>query len=211
MSVARARADSDSRSDAGGAVAELDEVTLRRAQRGEEDACRSLVERYQRPVFALLHRMLGAGRGGRVEDLAQDTFLHVFRALSGFAPLGPARLSTWILTIASRRAIDELRREGRAEVRAAPLGEDDAISPARADDGARGRDLAARVAAAVGRLAPDQRAALLLREYHGLEYAEIARALDVDLGTVKSRLARARAELRRALADERGGEGGDDA
>jgi RNA polymerase sigma-70 factor (ECF subfamily) len=212
VSVARARADSDSRSEAAGPVAELDEVTLRLAQRGEQAACRALVERYQRPVFALLHRMLGAARGGRVEDLAQDTFLQVFRALAGFAPLGPARLSTWILTIASRRAIDELRRDGRGEVRATPLGDDDAVAPGRADDGARGRALAGRVAAAVDRLAPEQRAALLLREYHGLEYAEIARALDIEPGTVKSRLSRARAELRRALADERdGAEGVDDA
>lgn len=207
MNVARARAESDASTGAVEPPVELDEVTLRRAQRGDEAACRALVERYQRPVFGLLHRMLGPHRSSRVEDLSQDTFLHVFRSLAGFAPLGPARLSTWILTIASRRAVDELRREGRTGAGlAVSLGDDDAVSPARADDGARETAVAARVAAAVARLAPEFRAAFVLRIYHGLEYAEIARALAVDLGTVKSRLARARAELRRALRGERAGD-----
>ncbi len=185
--------------------AELDELTLRRAQRGEPAACRALVERYQRPVFALLHRMMGSARRDRVEDLAQETFLSVFRSLGQFAPLGPARLSTWILTIASRRAIDELRRAGDAP---AELPGDRLVSPSRADDRARRRDVGRRVERAVGELAPEYRAAFLLREMHGLEYAEIARALSIDLGTVKSRLARARAALRAALADLEDGDVG---
>ncbi|HUS68356.1 MAG TPA: sigma-70 family RNA polymerase sigma factor [Kofleriaceae bacterium] len=180
---------------------ELDELTLRRAQRGEPAACRALVERYERPVFALLHRMLGVRHRHRVEDIAQETFLGVFRSLSGFAPLGPARLSTWILTIATRRAIDELRRAEAAGGEPAVLRDEDAVGTSRADEGARRAALGARVAAAVGALPADFRAAFLLREVHGLEYAEIARALEVDLGTVKSRLSRARAALREALAD----------
>src|SRR5262245_42484489 len=84
---------------------ELDQVTLARAQRGDEGACRTLVVTYQRPVFALLSRILRRN----VDDLAQETFLRVFRALPRFRPAGPARLSTWILTIATRLAIDELR------------------------------------------------------------------------------------------------------
>lgn len=178
---------------------ELDDVTLARAQRGEAAACRALVERYQRPVFALIGRMVGAG--GPVEDLAQETFLQVFRALAGFAPGGPARLSTWILTIASRRAIDELRRRQLQPV-PAPV---DLELPAseRSDDGARRARIAACIQRAVAELSPPFRAAFLLREYHGLDYAEIAEALDVDVGTVKSRLARARAALRQSLEELR--------
>jgi RNA polymerase sigma-70 factor (ECF subfamily) len=205
VNVAGARADRDAPTPAIEPAAELDELTLRRAQRGEQAACRALVERYQRPVFALLRRMLGAARDDRAEDLAQETFLHVFRSLAGFAPLGPARLSTWILTIASRRAVDELRRSGRAgqteELDAAAL-----VSPARADEGARRSALAGQVAAAVAALPPEYRAAFLLRAYHGFDYGEIARALDCEIGTVKSRLNRARAELRRALRDEEDGD-----
>lgn len=195
MNVAEARRD---REPGSAPPAELDELTLRRAQRGEPAACRALVERYQRPVFALLHRMMGAARRDRVEDLAQETFLSVFRSLGQFAPLGPARLSSWILTIASRRAIDELRRAGEAPV---ALEGEALVSPVRADERARRRDLGQRVERAIGELPAEFRAAFLLREMHGLEYAEIARALSIDLGTVKSRLSRARAALRAALAD----------
>jgi RNA polymerase sigma factor (sigma-70 family) len=105
---------------------EIDALTLGRAQRGDDDARHALVVTYQRPVFALLARMLGPGRGALVEDLAQDTFLHVFRSLERFAPLGQARLSTWILTRASRRAMDELRRQGPV---AGPLAGEDGAGP----------------------------------------------------------------------------------
>jgi RNA polymerase sigma-70 factor, ECF subfamily len=176
-------------------AAELDDVTLRRAVRGDQAAWRVLIARYERPVFALLSRMLGPGRRGHVEDLAQETFLHVVRAIEGFAPGGPAKLSTWILTIAARRAIDELRR--RPVVPALLEG----ASGERGDDALHRAQVAAAIRRAIAELSPEFRAAFLLREYHGLEYAEIATALAIDLGTVKSRLSRARAALRAALAE----------
>ena len=182
---------------------ELDDVTLARAQRGDALAWRALVERHQGAVFALLGRMLGGGRKATIEDLAQETFLAVFRQLPGFQASGPARLSTWILTIASRRAIDELRRRP-----AAPIAADDiAASPGaggdRADDALERRRIAAAIDRALADLSPEHRAAFVLRELHGLDYADLARALAIDLGTVKSRLARARAALRAALAEEK--------
>jgi RNA polymerase sigma-70 factor, ECF subfamily len=187
------------RSPARSPAVELDEVTLRRAQGGDADAFRHLVRCYQDRVFALLSRLLGPGRRAAVEDLAQDTFLDVFRALGRFSSLGPARLSTWILTIASRRAIDELRR--RPPV-IEPLDDHAQLAAgAGADEGARQTRLAAAIQRAIAELSPEYRAAFLLREYHGLEYADIARALEIDAGTVKSRLSRARAALRRTLAE----------
>jgi RNA polymerase sigma-70 factor (ECF subfamily) len=178
-------------------LVELDEITLRRAQHGDRGACRALVERYQGAVFALVGRLLGRAGRAQVEDVAQDTFLAVWKGLPGFTPSGPARLSTWILTIAMRRAIDELRRP-----RLLPgPGADDVAGPHRGDDAARRSEVAAAVERAIGALAPEQRATFLLREYHGLDYAELARALDVDVGTIKSRLSRARAALRAALAE----------
>lgn len=175
---------------------ELDDVTLARAQRGDAAAWRALVERHQGAVFALLGRLLGGGRRATIEDLAQDTFLAVFRQLPAFQSNGPARLSTWILTIASRRAIDELRRRPAAAVAA-----DDIVARDRADDALDRRRIAAAIDRALADLAPEYRAAFVLRELHGLEYADIAHALEIDLGTVKSRLARARAALRAALAE----------
>ncbi len=177
---------------------ELDDATLRRAQHGDDAAARELVLMYQDRVFALASRML-SGRGrASVEDVAQDTFLAVFRQLAGFSSSGPAKLSSWILTIAARRAIDEVRRQ-RPMLLAEP--ERDRASDARGDERAMRRELALKVEAALRELTPEHRAAFLLREYHGLEYAEIARALSIDLGTVKSRIARARARLRELLVE----------
>src|SRR5262245_44531797 len=179
-----------------GGSRELDDLTLLRAQRGEAAACRALVVKYQRAVFALLSRMLApSGRIAMVEDLAQETFLRAFRALPAFDRGGRARLSTWLLTIATRLCIDELRQMNpplESLDRAA-----DVAAPTRTDARAEARALAR----AVAQLSPEYRAAFLLRELHELEYDEIARALGIDLGTVKSRLARARAALREALAE----------
>ncbi len=181
---------------------ELDELTVASAQRGSARAKRALVDRYQRPVLALVARMLrGHGDSGLVEDVAQETFLRVFRALPRFDRNGPARLSTWILTIASHRTIDELRRR-RLDTR--PLESPAAghlAAQARADETAERRMLARVIEQAVEDLAPEYRAAFILREYHGLEYAEIATSLCIDLGTVKSRLNRARRRLREALME----------
>jgi RNA polymerase sigma-70 factor, ECF subfamily len=175
---------------------EIDEHTLRLASTGDRDASRALVEAYQRRVFALVSRML-AGRGrATIEDVAQDTFLQVFRRIGSFASSGAAKLSTWILTIAARRAIDELRKQ-----RPALLAEIEHTSEARSDDRAIRQELVAAIEAALRDLSPELRAAFVLREYHGLDYAEIARSLSIDLGTVKSRLSRARAALRARLTE----------
>jgi RNA polymerase sigma-70 factor (ECF subfamily) len=175
---------------------ELDDRTRRLAAAGDRDASRALVETYQLRVFALASRML-AGRGrATIEDVAQDTFLQVFRRIGSFAPGGPAKLSTWILTIAARRAIDELRKQ-----RPVLFAEVEHTSDARGDDRAIRKELVAAIEGALRDLSPELRAAFLLREYHGLDYAEIARSLAIDLGTVKSRLSRARAALRERLAE----------
>jgi RNA polymerase sigma-70 factor (ECF subfamily) len=177
---------------------ELDAATLRLAVQGEDLAARALVRRHERAVFALLGRLLGP-RSGLVEDLAQESFLRVFAALPRFDPAGPARLSTWILTIAARVALDQLRR--RAPVFAPLAALDDHAGPQRADDHLRRRKLAAAIETALAELAPEYRVAFVLREFHELEYPEIAAALAIDRGTVKSRLSRARAALRLALTE----------
>jgi RNA polymerase sigma-70 factor (ECF subfamily) len=197
---------------------ELDDLTLARAKRGDKLAFRQLVLAYQRPVFALLSRMLvQCGRQSLVEDLAQETFVRVYRALGTFGDDGRFNLSGWILTIAARLAVDELRRRqvgfdpastdsldqpGRGrdgEHQAGPSRELPAVD--RADEALERHSLRAALERAVAGLSPDQRAVFLLREVHELPYEEIAEALEVDLGTVKSRLSRARACLRAALLE----------
>ena len=178
--------------------AEVDDVTVRRAQRGETDAVRAVVERYHRAVHALVWRMSAARTPERVEDLVQDSFVRVLRGLVTFDPRGPAKLSTWILTIATRVVLNDRRRPLDAE-----LDETDEPAAPRANEPAAALDraqLARAIGDAVRALPEAQRAVLVLREYHDLDYAEIAHALEVDLGTVKSRLARARTAVREHLA-----------
>jgi len=176
---------------------ELDHLTLVRARRGDPDACRALVERYERPVFALLGRIVGTGDRGAVEDLAQEPFLRGFRALSRFDPSGEARLSTWLLTIATRLAIDALRK--RRAVVGLPADIAARAGGARGDVALERAELVQRLRQALDALPPDQRSVVVLRAFDGLSYAEIADRMRCSPGTVASRLGRARATLRGLL------------
>ena len=171
----------------------LDELSLRRAQRGDERAWRDLIERYQRAVHALVWRLLAGRARHRTEDLVQETFVRVLRALPKFDPSGPATLGTWILTIATRLVLNELRRPEMQALSDEPLAVD------RTDASAERRRLAAAIAEGVAKLPEAQRAVLVLREFHDLDYTEIADVLELDVGTVKSRLSRAREALREHL------------
>ena len=171
----------------------LDELTLRRAQRGDEQAWRALIARFQHPVHALIWRLFAGRARHRVEDLVQETFVRVLRALPGFDPAGPAALSTWILTIATRLALNELRRPEATALEAEPAGHE------RTDQATERQRLAAAIAACIAELPETQRVVLVLREYHELDYGDIASMLELELGTVKSRLARARVALRDGL------------
>lgn len=178
---------------------DLDDLTLRRAAARDPAACRAVVERYQSLVFSVAARVLGA-RSPELADVAQEAFLRSFASLDGFDPRGPARFPTWLATIATRVAIDHARKrrvviplDAVRDTLAAPRPD-----PGEALDADRRRD---RLAAAMRRLAPDQRAAMMLRAEHDLPYEDIARALGVEVGTVRSRLARAKAALREAIGE----------
>lgn len=154
---------------------------------------------YQRRIYALVGRMLQPrGLDAQVDDVAQETFLRAFRHLDRFDSAGPGRLSTWILTIATRLSIDAIRRAGR------PTPVPPRPPAVRRPDVAHAqRTRLAAAQAAVASLPPEQQAVLVLRAWHGLDYADIARALDLAPGTVKSRIARARARVRAALEAQR--------
>jgi RNA polymerase sigma-70 factor (ECF subfamily) len=172
---------------------ELDDLTLRRAQQGERAALDELVERYHPMVHALVWRMACAQGESHVADLVQDALIRVLQNVARFDPAGPARLSTWILTIVTRVVLNDRRRDSRRPAQIEPAAY---VDPASA---ASERELGAAIAEAVVGLPEPQRIAFVLREYHDLDYAEIAKVLDVDVGTVKSRLSRARAAVRDAL------------
>ena len=182
---------------------EPDGATLAAAARGDAAACRAVVERYQRSVYALAWRMLASsGRRSLAEDLTQEAFLRVFRSLPRFDPAGPARLSTWILKIATRTVIDELRR---VRPLFTPLDGYGSEAPRadRPDVHAEHASLGRAIARAADLLSPEVRATFVLRAYHDLSYPEIADTLEVDVGTVKSRLWRARRALQQQLQEVR--------
>lgn len=167
---------------------------LAAAKAGDPAACRALVRTHQRRVVGTLRAILGPrGRGSLVEDLAQETFLRAFRALPRFEASGPAKLSTWLGTIATRVALNELRR------RRPPMVELNTVAEELTGGAAPVTPIARAIERAIEGLSPTYRGAFVLRELHGLDYAEIAEILEVDLGTVKSRLSRARASLREVL------------
>jgi len=175
---------------------ELDPSTLARARAGDPRAFRALYEHHADAVYGFLHRMLG--NGAAAEDALQDAFLRVLGALRGFDPGGPARLSTWIFTIARRVALTALdrRREPPAAAPGAPQAQP---------------ELRLALEAAVAALPEGLRSTFVLREACDLSYDEVAAVEGIDVGTVKSRLHRARAALQAALAEpassERSGHG----
>jgi len=177
------------------------------AQDGAETAFRELVRRYQRPVFSLIYRMV---RDREIaEDLAQETFIKVLNAIDSYRP--EHKFSSWIFKIANNAAIDHLRR--REPDLLSLDGAPDAVSPERQGatalqvrdlgesplDELQARELGSHIETAIARLRPEYRACIMLRHVEGRPYEEIAGILDLPLGTVKTYIHRARAELRELL------------
>jgi RNA polymerase sigma-70 factor (ECF subfamily) len=174
---------------------ELDVPTVLACQRGDRQAVTQFVHCYERRVFAYLSRTLG--RGFPIDDLAQEVFVRAFPALVRFDVSERPKLSTWLLSIAHRVAVDA-RRKSRGHV---PLLElEHQPSPQPNPEQLVGREqLRAAVARAVEALPPEQRDVFVLSEFHELTTAEIAKAVGALEATVKTRLFRAKSRLRLAL------------
>jgi RNA polymerase sigma-70 factor (ECF subfamily) len=179
----------------------MDEQELiQRCRRGDEAAFETLLRRYEKKVYALCRRMC------RDEDdameAAQDAFLAVWRGVGSFR--ADARFSTWVYRLTANACLDLLRREKKRGGDLSLDGEEGVAEPA--DPSPTPEELAERqetrrlVREALRALPDDYRAVLLLRELGQLSYAEIADATGLELGTVKSRISRARLALRNNLA-----------
>jgi RNA polymerase sigma-70 factor (ECF subfamily) len=179
----------------GAAEAEL----LLRAGRGDEAAFLLLYERHRTPVFRFACRMLGCAT--QAEDVTQECFLSILRRPEAFQA-GRASLRTYLCAIARHLALKQLRKRGQETLVDDPpeegprgtLGERDALGQVIEAEAAEA------VRHAVAALPPLQREAVVLFEYQELSLADIATVCEVDVGTVKSRLHRARERLRRTLA-----------
>ena len=176
---------------------------IQRCVAGDETACADLVAAHQRTVFNLAFHLLGDRE--EALDVSQEVFLRVFRTLSRFR--GQSALRTWIYRIVVNQARNRQRwwrRRRRADLVSLDdhlkrCGDVEATSEVLPDRLLASREAATRIWAAMERLPFDQRTALVLREVDGLRYEEIAFSLDVAVGTVKSRLTRARQALREEL------------
>lgn len=178
---------------------------VRAAQAGDEAASRQIVEALHRPVLATIFRFLGPGWRREIEDIAQDVFLKVFRALGTFDP-ARAKFTTWVYSFVRNHCYDVLKRRRLPTTSLHAAAEDE---PAREVVDRRellptadldNQELGRRIAEALAGLGEDQRLAFVLREYENLDYAEIAAITGVNEGTVKSRLFRAKEALRGQLA-----------
>src|SRR3990172_10700027 len=181
-----------------------DEELVARSRGGDLDSFNQLVLRWERPIYALAYRVIG--REEDVRDVAQETFLRAYRALSGFK--GQAKFSSWLYRITLNLCRDWIRRERRAPTAQAPegvvlveLASSEQGDVETVEDLVSRRLLGRAVARAMAGLPEDQRTAIVLKEYHGLTFQEIADLLDCPLSTVKTRLYQGLSVLRKQLQD----------
>lgn len=172
----------------------VEQSLVRRAQAGDATAFTALLREYDDGLRGLAFRLLGDR--DRLDDVLQEAYLKAFRALKGFR--GEASPATWLYRIVYNACLDDLRRR-----RVDPLGPAELADLGPAVEEESGAVLERdRIARALARLPLPQRAAVLLVDVHGFDYAEAGHALGVPEGTIASRLSSARAALRREL-DER--------
>ncbi len=184
-----------------------DQQVVELARSGREAAFRELVRRYQRPVFSLIYRMVRDRE--LAEDLAQETFIKVLNAIERYR--SEFKFSSWIFKIANNATIDHLRRK---ELDTLSLeGGPDATTPDRIEATAlkigdttespleelEARELGSAIERAIATLRPEYKACIILRHVEGRPYEEISEILDLPLGTIKTYIHRARAELRELL------------
>lgn len=166
---------------------------VRSAQAGDRAAFEELVRRHELPVYRLAVRMLG--NASDAEDAAQEIFVRAWRALASFR--AESALSTWLYRIAINHCLGVL---GRAELRIGPLTGEEPDPRPGPETAALERDALHNLKMAIGKLTPEQRAPLVLREFEGLAYEEIGEVLDLTPGAVKGRLYRARLELLKGVS-----------
>jgi RNA polymerase sigma-70 factor (ECF subfamily) len=179
-----------------------DEELVAKAQAGDQESFNQLVTRWERPIYALAYRTLG--REDDARDVVQEAFLRAFRGLKGFK--GQAKFSSWLYRITLNLCRDWMRKNRRAPLVQVPEGDDATDLAEQIPSSAESvevlvarREMSAAVTRAMAELPEEQRTAILMKEFHGLTFQEIAEALDCPLSTVKTRLYQGLTVLRRRL------------
>lgn len=173
-----------------------EEFLVRAAQRGDLEAFGELMRRYEQTTYRVALRMLGSP--AEAEDAAQDAFLRAWRSLPRFQ--GSSSFGTWLYRITTNRCLNIIAARRPSETL------DESRAGDRRDDPAaraQQREQLSALTASIDRLPAEQRAALVLREFEGLSYDEVADVLQITLAAVKGRIHRARAQIALDLADFR--------
>jgi RNA polymerase sigma-70 factor (ECF subfamily) len=182
-------------------------MLVRRCIAGDAVAWEEIVRTYNRRIYNICYRF--AGSGGDAEDLTQEVFIKMYRTLTSYDHTKGA-FATWVTTITRNLLVDHFRKGKQQRLTdsidatsehedAVPLSEQIQDQSAPPDARVRSREVGETVHAALGKLSPELREAVILRDLQDMDYREIATVLKVPEGTVKSRINRGRAELARLL------------
>ncbi len=170
--------------------------TVAAAAKGDAVAFEKLVREHQKNVYSLAYKLTGSAEDAK--DASQDAFLRAYQNLGSFR--GDSRVSVWLYRLTYNASMDIIKRSRRGTLVPMPTDEEGAEldvpdTAPRPDEVYERREELEAVREAIGELDPDKREILIMREYRDMSYADIASALKLEEGTVKSRLARARMAL----------------
>ncbi|MHC4551736.1 MAG: RNA polymerase sigma factor [Planctomycetota bacterium] len=165
---------------------------------GKTESFRWIIERYQRPIIQMVFNLIADRHAA--EDVAQEVFIAVYQKLSTFDPMR-CRFSTWLFTIARNKSINYLRKK-----RPLSMDSQQIESSVKSDDPLREQEFFQQMDAALNQLPKGQKRAFVLAEFENLPYDQIAQIECVSIGTVKSRIHRAKMKLRKALKNVTGEE-----
>ncbi len=180
-----------------------DEILVAKCQKGDKQAFELLIKKYQRRIFHLIYRI--TQDPAVVEPIAQEVFLKAYRSISSFR--GTSRFYTWLYRIAVNTSLSHVKKESAGENRERSLEYDLQTSSALADSMKTEtpeelfmrKEFFKYLIDSLRRLPEELRTAVILRELSGMNYEEISEIMDIPLGTVRSRIFRARARLREML------------
>lgn len=179
-------------------TAEDEQAVIRRAQRGDLDAFNALVQTYQDSAYTLAFRIMGEAYSAA--DAAQEAFIIAYRRLNTYRG---GSFRAWLMRITTNQCYDEMRRrQRRPTVSVEELGDEPALPDNDSDtpeEIVQERELQRAIQDCISALNPDQRVVLVLCDVEGLDYQAIAESVGAQIGTVKSRLSRARAAVRDCL------------
>ena len=182
-----------------------EQALVERCLSGDESAWEDLAKTYTRRVYSICYRF--TGNDGQAQDLTQEVFLRIFRNLKSFR-VGEGSFTTWLTRLTRNLLIDHYRRTKLDRVTDSiedqlPVLEERQSVASRTDGLLSGREASEVLQHGLGKLSPELREAVILRDLEEMEYRDIARVLNIPEGTVKSRLNRGRTELARVLRRHR--------